>query len=58
MIEVYYMNPDKIKHVISQDGAPVGFKSDEEAWSFIRTIMNNPTHPLFMWIKEVGETNG
>ena len=55
MYNVYCVTQDRQKMLITYQGQPAGFESDEDAWSFVEQMMSQEDHPLMMWIKEVPE---
>jgi hypothetical protein len=52
MFEVFCMTQDlEILKVEYNDSCT--FKSEEEAWDFINSVMTAKVHPRFMWMRKV-----
>ncbi len=58
MYQIFFMMTDSpLKYVHSQNGRPVLFPTEEEAWDFINQMMAMEVHPKFMWMKEIKNAN-
>ena len=61
MYQIRYMDNAGAKATVEYGtGKPIQF-SEEEAWDFVRQVMDSESHPRFMWVKEIpddGEYTG
>ena len=56
MYSIRFMNQDGSKGVLidPENGNPVTFQEEADAWSLIFQIMSSPQHPRFMWLMKEG----
>lgn len=53
MFNILFILPDKTRGIVTYDGQPALFDTNEDAWNFIVQMMGQPEHPSFMWVRKV-----
>ena len=57
MYNVLFVLKDRQQGVVMYDNKPAMFESEDSAWKYIHSVMIQPEHPAFMWIRKVGEAS-
>ena len=53
MYNIFAMSMDGVKFMLTRNGVPAVFETEDDAWKMIHEFMSDENRPRFMWMREV-----